>query len=111
MQYPPKPIHKVNYIQKTFDDEMSDNNSSEGERPMGAHRRGPKIIKFKQKKPSERQTSSNYQNESDENKGSDILDLYTPTNTQDINQIGILKPYAAALKPEFFQGPQWKFVR
>ena len=111
IQYDPKPIHRVNYVQKAFDDEMSDNGRSEEERPQGGHRSGPKIIKFKQKKPSERQTSSSYQNESDENKSSDILDVYTPSKFQDVNNIGILRPYAQAEKPEFYQGPQWKFVR
>jgi hypothetical protein len=39
------------------------------------------------------------------------LDIYTPKNTQDKTQLKILRPYNNLNMPEFYQGPQWKFVR
>lgn len=42
-------------------------------------RRGPKLIKFKQKKPSERLALS--QLKSEQSEANETLDIYTPLNT------------------------------
>ena len=72
---------------KTFDD---DSDQSSGETHA---RRGPKIIKFKQKKPSERLALSQLKGEGDENQDN-IEDLFTPQNTQKhTSKVKILRPY------------------
>ena len=49
--------------------------------------------------------------DSEDNKNQQ-LDIYTPLNTQKYtNRIEILRPYPGFELPEFYQGPQWKFVR
>ena len=90
-----KPPSNIKYRLKTFDDEL-DSDQSQGEHA----RRGPKLIKFKQKKQSDRINMSHLKGEKDEK--SDILDLYTPKNTQHNNKIEIFKPYKGFEKPEFF---------
>lgn len=55
--FAPKPIKPVTYTQKTFDDDSNTMSSFEDDPSNGenySQRRGPKIIKFKQKKHSER---------------------------------------------------------
>ena len=73
---------------KTFDDDSDQ--SSGGETQA---RRGPKIIKFKQKKPSERLALSQLKSEKDDNQEG-VEDLFTPQNTQKhTNRVKILRPY------------------
>jgi hypothetical protein len=69
----PKKGNSIQYRLKTFDDEQDSEASQEDMDPQ--KRRGPKLIKFKQKKPSERLAN---QLKSEKDDKSDILDLYTP---------------------------------
>jgi hypothetical protein len=39
------------------------------------------------------------------------LDVYSPLNTQTLKKVEILRSYPGFEKPEFFQGPSWKYVR
>jgi starvation-inducible outer membrane lipoprotein len=59
---------------KSYDDLLS-NPDSQSQRQ---ERRGPKIIKFKQKKPSERLALSQLKSEQDDK--SDKADIYAPKN-------------------------------
>lgn len=78
--FAPKPIKPVHYMQRTFDDDSNSSSQDNDTSNLGGHqRRGPKIIKFKQKKHSERLAMSQLKNDSDQDKA-DILDLYTPKN-------------------------------
>lgn len=106
---PKKGTHTIKYRLKTFDDEHDSDVSLDETDSNTDHqvRRGPKLIKFKQKKPSERLS----QLKAEKDDKNDILDLYTPQNTQKTTRIEILKPYKGFEKPEFFQGPQWKYIR
>lgn len=79
-QYPKRPSNGIKYRLKTFDDEIESDMSFDENASGDNVRRGPKLIKFKQKKPSERLALSQLKSEqSDKN---EILDIYTPLNTQ-----------------------------
>lgn len=52
-----QPQHKIKYRLKTFDDDQ-DSDASQENNTGESGRRGPKLIKFKQKKPSERLANS-----------------------------------------------------
>jgi len=103
-----KPTRSIKYRVKTFNDEQNSDEISMDESDE-VNRRGPKLIKFKQKKPSERMAAQIQSSEKDDK--NDIIDLYTPKNTQITSKIDILKPYKGFSQPEFFQGPQWKYIR
>mmetsp|Transcript_19524 Transcript_19524/g.30012 ORF Transcript_19524/g.30012 Transcript_19524/m.30012 type:complete len:90 (+) Transcript_19524:1701-1970(+) len=89
----------MKYRLKTFDDDSEQSSDSPN------HRRAPKLIKFKSKRPSEKLSKG-------EDSKNAKLNIYTPEDEQKSQgSIQILKPYAGFSKPDFYQGPRWKFVR
>lgn len=79
-QYPKKTSNGIKYRLKTFDDEIESDISFDENNASGDNvRRGPKLIKFKQKKPSERLALS--QLKSEQSEANETLDIYTPLNT------------------------------
>lgn len=102
-QYPKargKNTPNATYRIKTFDDEEESENSfdelREGEDRSGhTHaRKGPKLIKFKQKKPSERLALSQIKSEqSADNQNNQNYDAFIPKNKQSTEIIEILRPY------------------
>ena len=96
-----QPMKNIKYQLKTFDDDQeSDFSYHSNESKELRERRGPKIIKFKQKKPSERLANSQLKGSDNDDKNN-ILDLYTPKNKQNTTNIDILRPYKGFEPLEF----------